>query len=193
MSVIDFRIALKLDVKVVWFGCQKAVFVNKLHAKAFFGWNKFQKVNFGCLLLKALDLFTKNWSHFQLCVSFVDMSIGEIFLKWFPSSLLFYTQLPYTKQFRRKPKIILTVIQRFWYVQYVGPTLKTSLLRRLQAQTLPDEAPPEGKIHPFSKIAITFEPIQWFWCPSGFKRSEKSQYSFMTGRTILNRLGVTAS
>ena len=27
---------------------------------------------------------------------------------------------------------------------------KTSLLRRLQAQTLPDEAPPAGKIHPFS-------------------------------------------
>jgi hypothetical protein len=36
--------------------------------------------------------------------------------------------------------------------------VKTSLLRRLQAQTLPDEAPPMGKIHPFSKIAITFEP-----------------------------------
>ena len=29
----------------------------------------------------------------------------------------------------------------------------------LQAQTLPDEAPPVGKIYPFSKIAVTFEPI----------------------------------
>ena len=37
---------------------------------------------------------------------------------------------------------------------------KTSLLRRLQAQTLPDATPPAGKIHPFSKIAVTFEPIQ---------------------------------
>ena len=39
---------------------------------------------------------------------------------------------------------------------------KTSLLRRLQAQTLPDAAPPTGKIHPFSKIAVTLEPRQRF-------------------------------
>ena len=38
--------------------------------------------------------------------------------------------------------------------------LKTSLLHRLQAQTLPDEAPPVGKIYLFSKIAVTFELIQ---------------------------------
>ena len=42
------------------------------------------------------------------------------------------------------------------------PEEKTSLLRRLQAQTLPDEAPPVGKTQPFSKIAVTFEPIQQF-------------------------------
>ena len=40
--------------------------------------------------------------------------------------------------------------------------IKTSLLRRLQAQTLPDEAPPKGKIHPFSKMAVTFEPLMGF-------------------------------
>ena len=39
---------------------------------------------------------------------------------------------------------------------------RTSLLRRLQAQTLPDEAPPIGKIHPFTKMAITFEPLMGF-------------------------------
>ena len=39
---------------------------------------------------------------------------------------------------------------------------KTSLLRRLQAQTLPDEAPPIGKIHRFSKMAVTFEPLIGF-------------------------------
>ena len=32
---------------------------------------------------------------------------------------------------------------------------ETSLLRRLQMQTLPDEAPPIGKIHRFSKMAVT--------------------------------------
>ena len=48
-------------------------------------------------------------------------------------------------------------------------SLLTSLLRRLQAQTLTDAAPPVGKIHPFSKIAVILEPVMWFWCPSRFK------------------------
>ena len=39
---------------------------------------------------------------------------------------------------------------------------ETSLLRRLQAHTLPDEAPPVRKIYPFSKIAVTFEQTQQF-------------------------------
>ena len=29
-------------------------------------------------------------------------------------------------------------------------------------QTLPDATPPVGKIHRFSKIAVTFEPMQRF-------------------------------
>ena len=32
-------------------------------------------------------------------------------------------------------------------------------MHRLQAQTLPDAAPPIGKIHPFSKNAVTLEPV----------------------------------
>ena len=39
---------------------------------------------------------------------------------------------------------------------------ETSLMRRLQLQTLPDATPPMGKIHPFSKIAVTFEPLMRF-------------------------------
>ena len=31
-----------------------------------------------------------------------------------------------------------------------------------RAQTLPDEAAPIGKIHPFSKMAVTFEPLIGF-------------------------------
>ena len=42
--------------------------------------------------------------------------------------------------------------------------IETSLLRRLQVQILPDEAPPKGKIHPFSKIAVTCEPVMRFGC-----------------------------
>ena len=32
----------------------------------------------------------------------------------------------------------------------------------LQAQTLPNATPPIGKIYPFSKIALTFEPMMKF-------------------------------
>ena len=31
------------------------------------------------------------------------------------------------------------------------------------------EAPPIGKIHPFSKIAVTVEPVMQFGCPSRFR------------------------
>ena len=42
-------------------------------------------------------------------------------------------------------------------------SIKTSLLGRLQAQTFPDATPPISKIHPSSKIAVTFEPMMQFW------------------------------
>ena len=32
-------------------------------------------------------------------------------------------------------------------------------MRRLQALTLPDGTPTIGKVHPFSKMAVTFEPL----------------------------------
>ena len=38
----------------------------------------------------------------------------------------------------------------------------TSLLRRLQAQTLPYATLPIGQIHPFSKMAVNFEPLMGF-------------------------------
>ena len=39
---------------------------------------------------------------------------------------------------------------------------KTSFLCRLYAQTLPAANPPKHKIHPFSKIAVTLEPVMRF-------------------------------
>ena len=33
---------------------------------------------------------------------------------------------------------------------------------RLQAQTLPNTAPPIGQVHPFSKMAVTSEPLMGF-------------------------------
>ena len=45
-----------------------------------------------------------------------------------------------------------------------------SMLRRLQAQTLPNATPPIGNIYPLNKTTITFEPVMQLSCPSGFSR-----------------------
>ena len=51
-----------------------------------------------------------------------------------------------------------------------GNHRQTSLLHRLQAQTLPDAIPPIGQIHPFSKMVVTFEPLKGFGCPLGSRK-----------------------
>ena len=48
---------------------------------------------------------------------------------------------------------------------------KTSLLRRLQAQTLPEATPPIGQIHPFNKMAINSEPLLGFDALQGLESS----------------------
>ena len=45
---------------------------------------------------------------------------------------------------------------------------RTSLLRRLQAQTFPNATPSIGKTHQFSKIAVTLETLMRFGCPSRY-------------------------
>ena len=40
--------------------------------------------------------------------------------------------------------------------------MKTSLLRMLQAEALLDETIPIGKIHPFSKVLVTFKLMMLF-------------------------------
>ena len=52
--IIAFRIALTLDVQIVWFDRQMAVCVQKRHKNAIFECSWFQKFNFDCLLLKLL-------------------------------------------------------------------------------------------------------------------------------------------
>ena len=59
-------------------------------------------------------------------------------------------------------------------LQEMTDTSKTSLLCRLQVQTLHNATSPVSKIHPFSKIAVTFEPIQQFVCPSRFRISKNN-------------------
>ena len=57
----------------------------------------------------------------------------------------------------------------------------------LQAQTLPYATPPIEQIHPFSKMAVTFEPLHWrdfddLW----------DLESLITWSAISNRWGVAA-
>ena len=52
VSVIAFRIAWTLDVKIVWFSRQVAVCVQKQPKNTIFGCSWFQKFNFDGLLLK---------------------------------------------------------------------------------------------------------------------------------------------
>ena len=40
--------------------------------------------------------------------------------------------------------------------------IKTSLLRKMQAQTLPDATTPIGQIYPFTKMTATVEPVMRF-------------------------------
>ena len=75
VSVIAFRIAVTLDVKNGWFGRQVAVCVNKRHKNANFGFSRFQKFNFDCLLLKLL-----------ICLSITENIFSFVCPLWNPSS-----------------------------------------------------------------------------------------------------------
>ena len=74
-----------------------------------------------------------------------------------------------------------------WEARYTGTYILkcvwTSLLGRLQAQTLPDEAPPVGEIHPFSKDGVTFKQIQQFWCPTNRHRNIKIYWNLFVWDT----------
>ena len=60
--IIAFKVALKLYVKIVWFGRQVAVCVPKRHKNAILGCSWFQEFNFDCLMFKLLicSLTTEN-------------------------------------------------------------------------------------------------------------------------------------
>ena len=55
-------------------------------------------------------------------------------------------------------------VDYYWRVLKFRDIFETSLLRRLQAQTLPDSPPPIGKIPSFSEMTVTFEPLHYRNC-----------------------------
>ena len=66
------------------------------------------------------------------------------------------------KELRAKKNILLSVKRKVALIFKSEKKKKTSLLRRLQAQTLPDATPPIGKNPSFSNMAVTFEPVMQF-------------------------------
>ena len=68
VPVIAFTIALTIDVKNVWLGCQVAVCVNKRHTSELFGCSRIQKLNFDCLLHRLVICSTKTVNIFNFCV-----------------------------------------------------------------------------------------------------------------------------
>ena len=142
MSIIAFRITLRLDVRIVWFGCHMTVCVQKWHKNAIFGCSRFQKLNFDCLLLKlpicsptTENIFkfvcplltlssimisgTEGYSTLILALS--QKSLSQKFQKNDSLGHCSFTQIFHNvEKLRRKPKIFMKVIQRFWYVQHAG-------------------------------------------------------------------------
>ena len=74
MLIIAFRIALTLDVQIVWFGRQMAVCVQKRHKNAIFECSQFQKFNFDCLLLKLLICSPKTEEVFKFMYPLLTQS-----------------------------------------------------------------------------------------------------------------------
>ena len=62
---------------------------------------------------------------------------------------------------------IYIVRQRIIY-WFILCTQKQACCAGCRRRPSPDEAPPIGKIHHFSKMAVTFQPLMVFWCLSGF-------------------------
>ena len=75
VAFIAFRIALTPIVNILWFGCQKAFYVNKRHNNAIFWCSKFRKINFDCLC----SFLYQKLKPLQLCVSFLDSVIYYYF------------------------------------------------------------------------------------------------------------------
>ena len=72
--IIAFRIALTLDVQIVWFDRHMAVCVQKRHKNAIFESSWFQKFNFDWLLLKLLICSPKTENIFKFVCPLLTQS-----------------------------------------------------------------------------------------------------------------------
>ena len=112
--------------------------------------------------------------------------MGELTWNW-----QHHKQLAKSQKYRQKTGFFPPKCLFQWACPFKNGRLlntdETSLLRRLQGQILPDEALPVGKIHPFSKIAVTaLQDLESL-------KKIVNIICFMIGSIISNHLAVTAS
>ena len=122
-------------VKNGWFGRQVAVCLNKRHTNAYFGFSRFQKFNFDCLLFKILicSSRTEKYSASFVLFGLIQLALFKgliyihITLSFWPPMKNYevknnssFTHLFHdAKKLRRKPKTFMKVKQRFWNVQHM--------------------------------------------------------------------------
>ena len=143
VSIIAFRITLTLDLKIVWFGRQVTFCVLKRHKNAILGVVGFKSWTLTVYCLSSWFVHQQRKTYSNLCVlwwpshtswfpepkyippSFwLWVTYHEVKSKMSKSDFLghcSFTQLFHdVKKLMRKPKILMKVIQRFWYVQHAG-------------------------------------------------------------------------
>ena len=149
VSIIAFRITLTLDVTIVWFGCQLTVCVQKRHKNAIFGVVGFKSSTLTVYCLSSWLVHQQRKTYSHLCVlCWLSHLLWFQGPKYIPSSFWLrvtnqdfksknskkkflghcsFTQLFHdVEKLRRKPKLFVTVIQNFWYVQHVGFIFKNN-------------------------------------------------------------------
>ena len=151
------------------------------------------------LLGLCCDVCVWEWGEWDRCNTFCQLSLltcipppqytafihdGKVIIsEWMLYTLLLFRSTPqgkplfqpalklyvnYDFTFQKKVKFTKNI---FWHLHSFGDVLnKQACCAGCRRRTSPNEAPPIGKIHPFRKMAITFEPLMVFWCPLGFRK-----------------------
>ena len=141
--IIAFKIDLTFDVNIVCGGCQVAVCVQKRQKKAILGVVCFKSSTLTTYCWSSWFVHQQRKTHSNLCVlcqlsnlswfqgpKYILPSFwfrvtnhdvkSNISKKWFFGHCSFSHYFHDVEMLRRKRKIFVKVIQRFWYAQYVG-------------------------------------------------------------------------